>query len=133
MNTVPALALAGLLAASLCSAAEPPTTSKLSAATTAAGVKAELDASATPSHVRTPNEAAARSLQARYPLRPAVFHADGSVSQYLGASRLLQTVVRLDGDGKIEKLCTTDRVAAKQFAETPRSSATQAVADGEKP
>ena len=83
MNTKPTIGLIGLLAVSQCFASDPAMTKSLES-----GVHAQPVAS-----VNAPSEAAAanaaQTLQARYPARPAVFHADGSVSQYLGASQLL--------------------------------------------
>ncbi len=59
--------------------------------------------------------AAMRALRARYPARPAEYRADGSIAQYIGARHLMQTVVRIGDDGKLEELCTTDEEAARQF------------------
>lgn len=125
MKTRLGFALATLLAAANCIAAEPP------ASVGSAGVRAELDG-AVDAAASTQPAMQNQSLRARYPARPAVFHADGSVSQYLGATHLMQTVVRLDANGKLQTLCTTDSSVAEQFVSKPAEPAEKTASAGEK-
>ncbi|MEL7450021.1 MAG: hypothetical protein AAFN78_12485 [Pseudomonadota bacterium] len=64
------------------------------------------------------DDSALRALRARYPARPAEYRADGSIAQYIGASHLMQTAVRIGADGKLEELSTTNAKAIREFMAT---------------
>ena len=78
------------------------------------------------------DKSAMRALRARYPARPAEYRADGSIAQYIGASHLMQTAVRIGADGRLEELSTTDAEAVQKFLETT-ATARSADEAGDKP